>query len=667
MASTFRPVNSSMAIDTNNPERVQPSPTTPTPTTTAFGQLPLPSSIFPQDVRIPESIEENQVSRHESRQQSHGSRGDSEDVDMDDSDGEGHGNEDGAGSEDESVNGDGSKSQRKKKCQRFFCTDYPPCKLSFTRSEHLARHIRKHTGERPFQCHCSRRFSRLDNLRQHAQTVHVNEDIPLDSLAATGTRFQRQIRTERVRQPGRARASTGGSMGAPVRGHSKSLSTSSISSVGSSFSTRDDVRRRPPPLVMADTRFMYGVETYPYRPPSPSDFSTPTSATFSTGQNSPHWGSMASPSSSHTRSHNLYADARTPGRRLSVPSGGIQFHHSPQSGTFRLAVPGGMSGANATPSTANSSVYPSPTSSTFTRRESVSSTEDLRRRTWHPDSSNFNTGIPGSRLSNMVTPSQYPSPPLRQAALPSQQHTPTSPVRLPGIESFISLPHRPASPARRHASSVSMSSEVGRGPEVVHARPIYPPSSPTSTASTASTARTVNPEERRSIGSWDMGLHQGLTRLDITSNPMPQADRSSPWPYEPNSGVDAPADRTRSKAPTVRFNEPVRTESSSMSVRSRAFHQHTMSAPSTATPRDYRRRAWLQNPASAHSEASSGPPSRVDRIVHPNISEFTGFPAKESLQPRSPREESSSDRQDMLRLDALVAVATSEGHTTAAF
>lgn len=26
--------------------------------------------------------------------------------------------------------------------QRFYCTDYPPCSLSFTRSEHLARHIR---------------------------------------------------------------------------------------------------------------------------------------------------------------------------------------------------------------------------------------------------------------------------------------------------------------------------------------------------------------------------------------------------------------------------------------------------------------------------------------------------------------------------------------------
>ncbi|CAL1703068.1 unnamed protein product [Somion occarium] len=33
----------------------------------------------------------------------------------------------------------------------------------------------KHTGERPFTCHCGKQFSRLDNLRQHAQTVHADK------------------------------------------------------------------------------------------------------------------------------------------------------------------------------------------------------------------------------------------------------------------------------------------------------------------------------------------------------------------------------------------------------------------------------------------------------------------------------------------------------------
>lgn len=61
---------------------------------------------------------------------------------MEESDGETGTIDDGAGSDAESVNADGTRSSKKKKSQRFYCTDYPPCNLSFTRSEHLARHIR---------------------------------------------------------------------------------------------------------------------------------------------------------------------------------------------------------------------------------------------------------------------------------------------------------------------------------------------------------------------------------------------------------------------------------------------------------------------------------------------------------------------------------------------
>ncbi|KAH3682478.1 hypothetical protein WICPIJ_006571 [Wickerhamomyces pijperi] len=77
--------------------------------------------------------------------------------------------------------GKSSSSRKRTKSGRTFqCLGFPGCNMTFTRSEHLARHIRKHTGERPFQCpYCSRKFSRLDNLRQHKQTVHAHENVAI--------------------------------------------------------------------------------------------------------------------------------------------------------------------------------------------------------------------------------------------------------------------------------------------------------------------------------------------------------------------------------------------------------------------------------------------------------------------------------------------------------
>ena len=47
------------------------------------------------------------------------------------------------------------------------------CGRLFKRLEHLKRHLRTHTSERPFQCQiCRKRFSRSDNLTQHAR-IHT--------------------------------------------------------------------------------------------------------------------------------------------------------------------------------------------------------------------------------------------------------------------------------------------------------------------------------------------------------------------------------------------------------------------------------------------------------------------------------------------------------------
>ncbi|KAI7108928.1 hypothetical protein KC324_g20261, partial [Hortaea werneckii] len=213
--------HSAVDIPLSAPDQIQPgeqkTPTTPRPQPAQDGAKPSADHIMPVTPSshdfggvpgqraLPEEpvtplqpqpmSQEPEGSRKRDSMHRSGRMTEEQDVDMAEGDYENAAEDD--GSDNESVTSDSQRPSKKKKGQRFFCTEFPPCHLSFTRSEHLARHIRKHTGERPFQCHCSRRFSRLDNLRQHAQTVHVNEDIPGDSLAATSTRFQRQIRTDR--------------------------------------------------------------------------------------------------------------------------------------------------------------------------------------------------------------------------------------------------------------------------------------------------------------------------------------------------------------------------------------------------------------------------------------------------------------------------------------
>mgnify|MGYP002790047711 CR=1 FL=1 len=67
----------------------------------------------------------------------------------------------------------------------FHCT---LCPQSFYRSDHLSRHHRIHTGERPFECiFCQKRFSRHDELKRHSK-MHACGDLML--LAETALMYE---------------------------------------------------------------------------------------------------------------------------------------------------------------------------------------------------------------------------------------------------------------------------------------------------------------------------------------------------------------------------------------------------------------------------------------------------------------------------------------------
>lgn len=421
---------------------------------------------------------------------------------------------------------------------------------------------RKHTGERPFQCHCARRFSRLDNLRQHAQTVHVNEEIPGDSLAATGTRFQRQIRTNHVRPAGaRSRASTAGSQGSHARGHSRNLSASSVGSNASTLS-REDSRRRPPPLMMAhdssararltlDTMRAQGqVSTLPgsytYANQLSAGPSTPTSTTYSNGPRSPYDSSVGSPISSVSRQFGLWGD-QTPGRRLSVPSGANPF----QAPHGHIQAPPYLSPlmpSNMSTNSSNSSLFASPTSSTysFARNENAAAAEaEWRRRTWHPSTYSNYQRPATSGLSYYLTP-DAPGPAFAPQAVAAAGQS----QRLPGIETFDQMSQVPKS-----------SPQLGPSPI-----PSESPSRPQLFQS-SSDRNVPGPHDRRGHLSWDMSLHQNLTKLDIANGTPPKepgvwgkqviaemqnaaSGYSQPQPYPSSTPSTATSSQESQKRPT---------------------------------------------------------------------------------------------------------------------
>ncbi|KAF8513921.1 hypothetical protein BU17DRAFT_10700, partial [Hysterangium stoloniferum] len=107
-----------------------------------------------------------------------------------------------------------NKRYRAAPAKTFACRGYGECRMVFSRSEHLARHVRKHTGERPFACHCGKQFSRLDNLRQHAQTVHADKQEQNERMMRELTTLHTTI-SQGAKRDARKKSTVGHSVGGP--------------------------------------------------------------------------------------------------------------------------------------------------------------------------------------------------------------------------------------------------------------------------------------------------------------------------------------------------------------------------------------------------------------------------------------------------------------------